>query len=183
MSVADQTITAFAAALAARAPTPGGGASAAVAAALGCATGAMAARYTTGPKFADRAIEADGIAERLDQWRDECLRLADADAAAFAAVGDARKSNDPARLQHAELNARQVPLDLLHQCANAAALVAEFAPRCNPFLISDIHVAIRLLAGAGRAAWATALVNQPTADDRAAAARDLNHLDEAERVC
>ena len=51
-SVADRPIGGFIASLSARTAIPGGGAAAAIAAALGCAAGAMAARYTTGPKWA-----------------------------------------------------------------------------------------------------------------------------------
>ena len=56
MPLADQRLSDITKALSERTPTPGGGAAAAIAAALGCAAGAMAARYTTGTKYT--AIEA-----------------------------------------------------------------------------------------------------------------------------
>lgn len=149
-------------ALAQRTPAPGGGAAAAIAAALGCAAGAMAARYTTGSKWSEVSAQAQSLAELFDGAATECLRLADADAAAYAAVGAARKAGDALALAQAEAEAARIPLDLLTLCAMHSNHLAEFAPRCNPNLLSDVKVGIHLLAGAGRAAWQTLLVNRPT---------------------
>ncbi len=149
-------------ALAARQPTPGGGAAAAVAAALGAATGAMAARYTTGPKWADRQIEATAMADALTTAASVLLAVADADADAFAAVGAARKANDPSALAAAEAEAAAIPAELLAVCASHAVLLRAFLPLCNPNLVSDVWVGLHLLAGAGRAAYRTLQVNQPS---------------------
>jgi formiminotetrahydrofolate cyclodeaminase len=159
--IRDQTLGDFTTALAARQPTPGGGASAAVAAALACATAAMACRYTTGDKFAAVTAEATDLATRLDGWRDRALALADADAVAYAAVGTARKTKDPATIAAASAAAAAVPAEMIDLCASAAVVCAAFRPRCNPWLVSDIDTALHLLIGAGRAAWHTLLINQP----------------------
>ncbi len=177
----EQTIAGFAAALAARQPTPGGGAAAAVAAALACATGAMACRYTNGEKYQTVAAEAAALANRLDAWQTRCLALADADATAYAAVGTAKKSKDPAQIAAAEAAAAAVPADLLALCAEAAGACADFRPRCNPWLVSDIDTATHLLAGAGRAAWRTLLINQPGDALRHAGLAALAHLAAAEQ--
>lgn len=178
--IADDAVSALVAGLAARMPAPGGGAAAAVAAALGCAAGAMAARYTTGPRFPDTGPMAEALAGVLDGAAAACLRAADADADAYAAVGAARKAKDPAALAAAEVRARAVPADLLAACALHAAGLAAFLPDCNPHLVSDVKVGIHLLAGGGRAAWQTLLVNRPDDEDRRVGEAHLAALATAE---
>jgi formiminotetrahydrofolate cyclodeaminase len=160
-ALGERPLAGLVAALAARSPTPGGGAAAAAAAALGMAAGAMAARYTTGPKWADRAAEAEALAISLDQAAAEVLALADRDEAAFAAAQAARKAGDQAAAGRAEAEAAAVPLAVMAACADRATALAAFLPRCNPNLVSDVRVALHLLDGAARAAWATALANRP----------------------
>ena len=166
--------------LAERTPTPGGGAAAATAAALGCAAGAMAARYTTGTKWGALSDQARALAEELDRAAADCLRSATADSIAYAAVGEARKSGDRTRLADAERAAAAVPAELLALCAAQAAGLAAFLPLCNPLLASDVRVAVHLLAGAGRAAWQTLAVNRPGDEERRQAAVHLAEIDRAE---
>ncbi len=177
---ADGGIAAFVRALSARTPTPGGGAAAAVTAALGCATGALAARYTTGKNWAAISAQAENLALSLDDAATQALALADADAAAFAAVGVARKAGDVAALATAERAAAAVPAELLALCALHASALRGFMSVANPQLLSDVKVALHLLAGAGRAAWQTLLVNRPDADTEAIARAHLAELTRAE---
>jgi formiminotetrahydrofolate cyclodeaminase len=163
-------------ALAARTPTPGGGAAAAAAAALGCAAGAMAARYTTGAKWADRSDEAQALASRLEAAAGRILALADDDEAAFAAAQAARKAGDAAAATAADIRAAAVPAEVINLCAEMAEALAGFLPRCNPQLVSDVRVGVHLLAGAARAAWATAAANRPAAEAEAAAAAALRRV-------
>ena len=182
MSLGSTTVDALISALSERTPVPGGGAAAAIAAALGCAAGAMAARYTSGPKYIASEEQARAFADLLTSAARECGRLGDADAAAFAAVGAARKNKDSAAIASAEQHAAAVPADLLALCAQHAAGLAAFVPTCNPHLVSDVKVGIHLLAGAGRAAWQTLLVNRPEAAVRSVAASHLTALELAERT-
>ncbi len=180
MSTAATTVGELATALAARTPTPGGGAAAAVTAALGCAAGAMALRYTTGPKWAEVSAEAEALAGRLDGWRLACLADADADAEAYAQVGVARKAGDPAALAAAEAASAAVPERLLARCAEAATALRAFLPRANPNLVSDVWVGLHLLAGGGRSAHRTLVVNRPAQAVLDAAALHLAALVAAE---
>ena len=173
MTTADQSIGQFLSALAARTPAPGGGASAAMVAAIGCATGAMAARYTTGPKWADREAEAAALADHLEAEAQALAVAADEDAAAYAAVQAARKAKDPLAIASAEATALRVPAALIQRCAEAAAALRSFRPRCNPHLVSDVDAGLALLAGAANAAWSTLLINQPPEAIRSAAAANL----------
>mmetsp|Transcript_39538 Transcript_39538/g.61651 ORF Transcript_39538/g.61651 Transcript_39538/m.61651 type:complete len:95 (-) Transcript_39538:206-490(-) len=61
-------------------------------------------------------------------------------------------------------DALNVPVKLLKLCHEQSSAVVEFLPKCNPNITSDAKVAIHLLAGAGRAAYQTVLVNKPPAD-------------------
>lgn len=182
MTLGASTVDALVAALGERTPVPGGGAAAAIAAALGCAAGAMAARYTSGPKHAAVETEARAFADLLGNAATACEHLGDADAEAYAAVGAARKTKDAAVIAEAERRAGAVPADLLALCAQHAAGLAAFIPTCNPWLVSDVKVGIHLLAGAGRAAWQTLLVNKPATEVIAVARTHLAVLAEAERV-
>lgn len=159
--IGDMTIASFVAALAARQPTPGGGASAAITAAIACATAAMACRYTTGDKWPAVTAEAESLALRLDSWRDDALRFADADATAYAAVGVANKTKDTAVIAAAVTAAATVPAGLIALCGQVAEACQAFRPRCNPWLVSDIDTALHLIAGAARAARRTLIINRP----------------------
>jgi methenyltetrahydrofolate cyclohydrolase len=181
MTLGSTSVDALIGALAERTPVPGGGAAAAIAAALGCAAGAMAARYTTGPKYAAIEAEARNFGELLAAAAQDCTRLGDADAVAYAAVGAARKTKDATAIAESEQRAAAVPADLLALCAQHAAGLAAFIPTCNPYLVSDVKVGIHLLAGAGRAAWQTLLVNRPDTTVQAVAHTHLTALDTAER--
>jgi len=165
------------AALAARTPVPGGGAAAALAAALGCATGAMAARYTTGAKWGERALVAATIAQGLDETSRTLLSLADADSAAYAAVGASRAAGDAAALAAAEARSAQIPAEVLLICVVQAQLLESFRTVCNPRLLSDVDVGIALLAGAGRAAVATLGANPQTPEQRQLALSQLRILE------
>ncbi|MBA3698702.1 MAG: cyclodeaminase/cyclohydrolase family protein [Planctomycetes bacterium] len=180
MTLGATTVDALVSALAERTPAPGGGAAAAIAAALGCAAGAMAARYTNGAKHAAVEAQARNLGDLLAGAAQDCTRLGDADATAYAAVGAARKSKDASAITAAQQRAAAVPADLLALCALHASGLAAFIPQCNPHLRSDVMVGIHLLAGAGRAAWQTLLVNQPDATLLDAAATHLNALTAAE---
>jgi methenyltetrahydrofolate cyclohydrolase len=181
--IANHTIADFTAALAARQPTPGGGAAAAVTAALACASAAMACRYTTGDKFSVVSGEATSLAGRLDGWRQQALALADADAEVYAAVRTAKAAKDAKGVAASEAAAARIPSDLIALCTIAASACAGFRARCNPLLMSDIDTALHLLAGAGRAAQRTLLINQPPTAARTAAADAVAELARWESAC
>ena len=100
---ADTTLADFAARLADKVPSPGGGAVAAVTLAHGAALGAMVLRYTVGrANFAAHEAQNTAALAELDAMRAEALRLADRDAAAYARLaalwklpeGDATRARD-----------------------------------------------------------------------------------------
>mmetsp|Transcript_18473 Transcript_18473/g.40489 ORF Transcript_18473/g.40489 Transcript_18473/m.40489 type:complete len:215 (-) Transcript_18473:32-676(-) len=167
MQTSSRPIGEWVEALGAKAPTPGGGAAAAVTAAIGVASGAMAAIYTTGKKYEASGVaeEARVLAARLQDAAKRCVAAADEDAAAYGALQATWKAQEPPlsdeEKKRIEAEALDVPVRLLRLCHGEAKAVAEFLPRCNPNITSDAKVALHLLAGAGRAAYQTVLVNSP----------------------
>lgn len=134
-------------AVAARTAAPGGGAVAATAAASAAALVAMAARFS----------DDDALATTADGLRGDLLRLAEADAAAYAeylaAQGPARKA--------ALHKATEVPRDIATTATRVAELARGLATDGNPRLLGDARVA-EVLAGAAAEA-ATVLVEINTA--------------------
>lgn len=165
--VASQPVGEFLADLAARNPTPGGGAAAALHAAQAAALVAMVARYSDrqdGPD-AQRAVEtAAATATEADALRLRALELLQADMDGFAAVGAAyrlpRESDaDRARRQEAialaSLGAAEPPAQVITVATRVVELAAALREIANPNLITDVAAA----ADTAAAALATARIN------------------------
>jgi methenyltetrahydrofolate cyclohydrolase len=157
----DEKIGDFLERLADRVPAPGGGAAAAVHAALGAALLGMAARYSTGEDYAEHEETIGRVTAEVDELRDIALRLADADEAAFMAVANAYqlpKSTEAERAVRSEAVARTL-IDATWPAAKiigVAGMVADLAGVLadigNRSVLSDVGAA----AEAARAAAATA---------------------------
>jgi methenyltetrahydrofolate cyclohydrolase len=158
----------FLAAVAARTPAPGGGASAAAGCALGAALTEMSARFAG----------LDEAAHRAAELRAEGLRLAEADAAAYAPVLEALRlpADDPRReprLRAASSAAADVPLLIAEAAAEVAELARRIAQDGNPHLRGDALVGADIAAGAARGAARLVEINLEgfAADPRLARAR------------
>ena len=154
-SFGDMPVRDFVAALSAKQPTPGGGAAAALAAALGDASGAMACVYTQRKKDKERGVfdKAKASGDLLTASALSDVAAADADAAAYAALQSTWKKDcalTEAEKDRVAADALAVPVDLLERCYLNARDVAAFVPLCNPNIVSDAKVALHLLAGAAR---------------------------------
>jgi formiminotetrahydrofolate cyclodeaminase len=150
--------------LAAKIPAPGGGAVAALHAAQAAALVAMVARYTTRAKDADHRPVIDRIIAAADIAREGALALADADAAAFTAVGaayklpkgsDSEATTRTAAIHDALLEAARVPAAVIDAADEILALATELLPIGNPNVVTDIGAA----AAAARAAAVTSQLN------------------------
>lgn len=150
--------------LAAKIPAPGGGAVAALHAAQAAALVAMVARYTTRAKDAENRPVVDRIIEAADAARERALALADADAAAFTAVGAAYKlpKDTPqelaartAAINAALIEAARVPAAVVDEADEVLSLAAELLPIGNPNVVTDIGAA----ADACRAAATSSQLN------------------------
>jgi formiminotetrahydrofolate cyclodeaminase len=158
----DETITAFLDQLAARVPAPGGGATAALHAAQSAALLAMVARYSNGAKY--DADLMNHVVTEADGLRDDALSLAEADAAAFGAVGEAyqlpretpeEKEARSAAIATATVGAARPPADVVRLTLLLVSLAEALLPAGNRNVITDVAAA----AEAARAAAVTAQVN------------------------
>ncbi len=161
----DQSVSSWLDDLASDAPAPGGGAAAAMNAAVGAALVAMVCNLTIGrPRYAEHEpLMRDALAAATG-LRAQAVRLAADDAAAFGAVSEAYKrprDTEAARtarteaVQTALIGAADVPL----RTAAVAAAVIDLAGRimdgANVNVLSDVAVA----AASARAALDAAAIN------------------------
>ncbi|MBV9380725.1 MAG: cyclodeaminase/cyclohydrolase family protein [Streptosporangiaceae bacterium] len=158
----DETIARFLGQLAARVPAPGGGATAALHAAVAAALLGMVARYSDGPRYDARVT--GHIRAAADELMDEALSLADADASAFGAVTDAYRLPKETQQQQAERSAAiagalagagRPPAGVLAAALRLTGLAEDLLPAANRNVISDVAAA----AEAARAAAVMARVN------------------------
>jgi len=164
----DMRLCDFIEAVAAKTPTPGGGAVAAAACALGSALGTMAARFSSGP-------EAVAAAGTLEELKAAFVPLVDQDAEAYNQVSAAfglPKSNDDEKkrrkeaIQNALKEAAEVPLQVMMSALRALQALAEFAPRCNRNLVSDLASAALMLGAGMEGAAHNVRINAAMIDDK-----------------
>ena len=117
----DEKIGDFLDQLADRVPAPGGGAAAALEAAQGAALLGMVARFTTGEQYAEHTEMIGRIISEADELRAIALRLAQADADAFAAAAKAYRLPRSTDAEKAERSA-----------AIASALIGAASPPAKP---------------------------------------------------
>lgn len=186
--VAGQRLGDFLEALASDQPVPGGGAAAAVSAALAASLTAMVVRLSLDrPKYADFAeLHREALAAS-DATQARFLELADEDAAAYAAYRAARslpKETDAERAtretatRDAARVAAKVPLEVVRTCQAQVELVDRCAGRTNLYVASDLEVAALLLDSAARAAAANVRVNLPSIEDEGYASAITAELDQ-----
>jgi formiminotetrahydrofolate cyclodeaminase len=160
-------VTEFLKRLASAAPTPGGGAAAALCGALAAGLGQMVCELTAGkPKFAAVEDEVLELRTRFQRSRQLLERLVDEDAAAYGALSAAFRlpkadQTRTAQITSAADTAACVPLET----ATVAALVFQGANRLgeigNPQLAADIEAARALAAAAAKAGAANVSANLP----------------------
>lgn len=154
MDMMNESCSRFLAELASKAPTPGGGGTAALVGAAGVALGNMVGCLTVGKKkYA--AVEADLLTlnERAGALRAELEALVQADAEAFAPLAAAyglpkdtpeQAAHKAAVLETALDAACAVPLEIMGKCAEGIALVEEYAAKGSALAVSDAGCAAAL---------------------------------------
>ena len=152
------TIADYVADAASSKPAPGGGSISAMVAALGTTMGSMAGNFTVGKKkYAAVEGEVKDILSRLDELRNELLRLVDEDVEAYGVVSSAygmpRESDEEkvARkeaIQKALVVAMAVPLRIMEIGGEVMKVLGRLVEIANRNLISDVGVsAIAVEAG------------------------------------
>ena len=160
------SLSAFAAELGSRAPTPGGGGAAALCGALAAALAAMAARLSENAE--KPALPA--LIERADAQCAALLSLIDRDAADFAPLSAAYRipKDAPGRretIRVSTLLACRAPLEMLRSAAATAELLVELRPLCKALLLSDLGCAAQLCRAAMECAAMNLFVNTRTLPD------------------
>ncbi len=154
------TFEAYLASIAAKTPTPGGGAVASAVGALSAALAGMVVSYSVGKKsLAAHEPWLSDVQKRLARARAVMLTLAKEDEAAYGLVntlmklpaGDARREQE---MPGAVRAAVQVPTAVIAASVDLLRLYVELAQRSNAMLRSDLGIAAELaLATARSSLW------------------------------
>ncbi len=166
-ALADLPVNEFLDRLGSEAPSPGGGAAAALSGALAAALGRMVCGFTVGrPKFAPVEARVRALAEHFARADRLFRRLMDEDAAAYDVLSAALKlaRTDPARPEQVASAARlaaTVPLETAALAASVARNADALRQIGNPLLASDAEAAGHLARAALQAAAANVRANLP----------------------
>ena len=177
----EQTIGSWLDELASGAPAPGGGAVAAMHAAMAAALVSMVCELTVGrPKYAEHEQTMRDVLKEAAEHRQTALELAEADAAAFTGVTDAyrlpkatdeEKANRSAKIQEALVAAAEVPLRTAALAAEILGLARRIRAGANVNVLSDVAVAAVSARAAMQAAAVNVAVNRTSMTDVIARAR------------
>jgi excinuclease ABC subunit C len=151
-------------AIAAKTPTPGGGAVAGVVGATGCALASMVVAYSIGKKsLAEHQSALESARGRLERARELFLSLGDEDAQAYALLNELQRlAPDSARRDELPAALRvcvRVPMAMLAASADVAGLLATLGPITNTHLRSDLDIARELVRATARSSVLNVEVN------------------------
>lgn len=176
---AGERIDAFLEALASDAPTPGGGAVAGLAGAMGAALIEMVANLTLGRAgYEDVAERMGAILAEAGAARGAFLELAERDAAAFEGVmaafrmpkgTDAERAARSEAIQRATEEAAAAPLEIAERAVGLMELAHEVTAKGNAHAASDGASAAVMLHAAAACAFANVEINAAALKDRAKA--------------
>lgn len=176
--------TAFADALASKAPVPGGGGAAAMTGALSAALCAMVGNLTAGKKkYAPYEADIQRILVEAEALRRRLLALVDADAAGFEPLAKAYAipKEDPGReavMEQATLQACAAPMEMLLACGDVLRLLEELLEKGSRLLLADVGCGAYLCKAAMESAALSVFVNTGTLKDRKTAAKMEQQVDE-----
>jgi formiminotetrahydrofolate cyclodeaminase len=191
--VEEETIGRFLAALASGEPVPGGGAAAALQAALGAALVSMVCNLTIGrEKYREHEATMVQTLREAEELRARALELAAADAESFKAVGaayglprtsDEEKAARQAAVQSALKGASAAPLQTVALAAAIVELCAHIVDISNVNVISDVGVGVLSAQAALDSAALNVKINLAAIKDdafKATTAAEMNrHLESA----
>lgn len=183
MNIGNKTFAEFVRELSSSAPVPGGGGASAAAGALASALVSMVANLTVGKKkYAAYEEDMQRIRAEAARLSDQLIRLADADAEAFAPLAEAYRlpqTTDQEKQHREEVmktvlwNASNVPLRIMETVAEVIDLTAEAAEKGSRMAVSDAGVAAVFAQAALKGASLNIFINTKSMKDRTAA-EELN---------
>ncbi|MDE2027806.1 MAG: cyclodeaminase/cyclohydrolase family protein [Candidatus Omnitrophica bacterium] len=143
-----------------REPVPGGGSAAALTASLGAGLISMVTNYSLGRKTNSPAVEKRlaGILAQSEPIRLRFLELTSLDSEAYLKISAARSLDKQAQ-KRAAREARAIPQEVCKLCFKAIQLTPYLVEKGNPYLLSDVEVAVELLLSAFNAARVMVRVN------------------------
>ena len=145
----DKTLQEYLDQLSRREPVPGGGSAAALAGAMAVGLISMVTNYSMGRKANTPAVEKRlaKILAQSEPIRLRMLELTSLDSEVYLKVSAARSLDKKAQKQAAR-EARAVPQEVCKLCYKAVLLTPYLAEKGNPYLLSDVEVALELLLSA-----------------------------------
>ena len=165
----ERTCSQFRAELASKAPTPGGGGTAALVGAAGVALGNMVGNLTTGKKkYAAVEEKIQALNAKAETLRKELEALVQEDAEAFAPLAAAyglpkdtpEQAADKERVMETALTrAALVPIKIMQKCLEGITLAYSYAVDGSTMAISDAGCAAVLCKAALQAASLNVFVN------------------------
>ena len=169
MEMMERTCSQFLAELASKAPTPGGGGTAALVGAAGVALGNMVGNLTTGKKkYAAVEEKIQALNAKAETLRKELEALVQEDAEAFAPLAAAyglpkdtpEQAADKERvMETAFTRAALVPIKIMQKCLEGITLAYSYAVDGSTMAISDAGCAAVLCKAALQAASLNVFVN------------------------
>jgi formiminotetrahydrofolate cyclodeaminase len=182
------SVAAFLDGVASDAPTPGGGAAAAVAGATGAALVGMLARLTVGrPAYEAHEKLLAAVAEQADEERQTLLELAEKDAAAYDAVTVAyglpqdtteQRTMRQEAVQAALRGACEIPLAIMERCLEVIGLARNAVTRGYRNAASDGAVGAELARAALKSASYNVRANLASIEDADYVKASTTRLDE-----
>jgi len=163
----DQTFNALLESIAAKTPTPGGGAVTAAVGAISAALASMVVAYTTGKKnFEAHEPELQRAVQTLTRARELMLELAAEDERAYADLNALLKlpETDPRRIEEMPVVTRaaiQAPLAVIGASIDLLRLFHRLSAITNPRLKSDLAIAAVLAESVARASQWNVHINMP----------------------
>ena len=169
MEMMERTCSQFLAELASKAPTPGGGGTAALVGAAGVALGNIVGNLTTGKKkYAAVEEKIQALNAKAETLRKELEALVQEDAEAFAPLAAAyglpkdtpEQAADKERVMETALTrAALVPIKIMQKCLEGITLAYSYAVDGSTMAISDAGCAAVLCKAALQAASLNVFVN------------------------
>lgn len=169
MEMMERTCSQFLVELASKAPTPGGGGTAALVGAAGVALGNMVGNLTTGKKkYAAVEEKIQALNAKAETLRKELEALVQEDAEAFAPLAAAyglpkdtpEQAADKERVMETALTrAALVPIKIMQKCLEGITLAYSYAVDGSTMAISDAGCAAVLCKAALQAASLNVFVN------------------------
>ncbi|MEO7394378.1 MAG: glutamate formimidoyltransferase [Chitinophagaceae bacterium] len=172
----NMTISDFADETASESPAPGGGAISAYVGALGISLAIMVANLSAHKKgWDERWEEFSNWAEKGEQYKNELIKLVDADTKAFnqimAAFGlskstDEEKTIRSKAIQDATKFAIEIPFKIMQVTYNSMEIIKAMAERGNPNSVSDAGVGALCARTAIMGAFMNVRINATSYDDK-----------------